>query len=239
MTNKFSQELIIYCDESDSKGKYYSNFYGGLLVDSKNIPHVKQILDEKKIDLNLFNEVKWSKITENYKENYIQLIDTLFDLLEAGLLKIRVMFTQNRLQPNALTDYHHEIEIESDAHSILQCLDIVLGGIQFRLNDKHLEKPEGGRFRGKRTIAKEQVYKHINARIRKIYPGFHIGCTTSRREKSQNIWCDSYRHWCFKPKNHNVDENRGKNRTKKNPLSLCFSTYPKWNLRLRREKGMN
>lgn len=286
MVNKFSQEIIIYCDESDCKGKYYSNFYGGLLVESKNLRHVKQILDEKKTALNLFNEVKWSKITENYKEKYIQLIDTLFDLIEAGFLKIRIMFTQNRLQPNDLTDYHYEheyfllyyqfikhafglqyanpttddlkvrlyfdrlpdtkeksgifksflenlslyrefkkskiifkkdqiAEIESDAHSILQCLDIVLGAIQFRLNDKHKEKPDGARLRGKRTIAKEQVYKHISTRIRKIYPGFNIGCTTSRRDELQNIWGDPYRHWCFKPKNHRVNEDRGKNRTKK------------------------
>ena len=36
----------------------------------------------------------------------------------------------------------------------------------FRLNDKHKIKPPGQRTRGKRTIAKERLYKHISQRIR-------------------------------------------------------------------------
>jgi hypothetical protein len=28
------KEYIIFCDESDASGKYYSNFYGGVLVGS-------------------------------------------------------------------------------------------------------------------------------------------------------------------------------------------------------------
>nr|WP_315169369.1 hypothetical protein [uncultured Limnohabitans sp.] len=34
-------------------------------------------------------------------------------------------------------------EIDSKEHDILQALDLVLGAMQFRLNDKHKEKPEG------------------------------------------------------------------------------------------------
>ncbi len=34
-------------------------------------------------------------------------------------------------------------EVDSKEHVVLQALDVVLGAMQFRLNDKHLEKPAG------------------------------------------------------------------------------------------------
>ena len=53
-------------------------------------------------------------------------------------------------------------DVNSKNHIILQGLDIILGGMQFRLNDKHKEKIPGTSNRGKRTIAKEKLYKYIN-----------------------------------------------------------------------------
>ena len=91
-------------------------------------------------------------------------------------------------------------EIDSKRHILLQCVDVVLGAIQFRLNDKHKEKPEGSRKRGKRTIAKERVYRHILARIQLLYPRFNIGRPTSLRDDMANLWGDPYRHWLFVPK---------------------------------------
>ena len=63
-------------------------------------------------------------------------------------------------------------EIDSRHHVLAQSLDIIWGAMQFRLNDKHPEKPEGQLIRGKRTIAKEKLYKDINGRIREIHPGW-------------------------------------------------------------------
>lgn len=83
---------------------------------------------------------------------------------------------------------------------LLQCVDVVLGAMQFRLNDKHKEKPEGSRTRGKRTIAKEGVYRHILARIQQVYPRFNISLPTSLRDDMTNLWKDPYRHWLFVPK---------------------------------------
>ena len=91
-------------------------------------------------------------------------------------------------------------EIDSKRHILLQCVDVVLGAIQFRLNDKHKEKPEGSRKRGKRTIAKERVYRHILARIQLLYPRFNIGRPTSLRDDMANLWGAPYRHWLFVPK---------------------------------------
>jgi hypothetical protein len=91
-------------------------------------------------------------------------------------------------------------EIRSHDHVLLQCLDVVLGSIAFRLNDKHKEKPLGKTRRGKRTRAKEALYKTILGEIRKIHPSFNIGVTTSSRGNLKDRWENPYLHWRFQPK---------------------------------------
>ncbi len=67
--------------------------------------------------------------------------------------------------PLAQTDLKENIaDVNSKDHVILQAIDVVLGAIQFRLNDKHTIIPEGKKRRGKRTLAKDRVYKHIQSR---------------------------------------------------------------------------
>ena len=102
-------------------------------------------------------------------------------------------------------------EVRSHEHIILQCVDVVLGAMQFRLNDKHKAKPPGKRQRGARTIAKEKLYKHINRRIRDIYPNFNVGASTGTGPLSDR-WNDPYRHWLFIPRNHRIDGTRTKPR---------------------------
>lgn len=96
-------------------------------------------------------------------------------------------------------------EVDSKQHIILQSLDIVMGAMQFRLNDKHLERPQGSRFRGKRTLAKERVYGHVLTSIREMlgYP-FNIGISTGFRGEIANQWHHPYRHWLFIPKNFEI-----------------------------------
>jgi len=40
-------------------------------------------------------------------------------------------------------------EVRSHDHVVMQFLDVVLGAMQFRLNDRHKRKPEGAAHRGK------------------------------------------------------------------------------------------
>lgn len=103
-------------------------------------------------------------------------------------------------------------EVDSKEHVIMQSLDVVLGAMQFRLNDKHLEKPEGQRVRGKRTRAKERVYKEINRLIRDLYPGyaFNIGVSTGNDGDPAAKWRDPYRHWLFLPKEMEIRPEYGK-----------------------------
>ncbi|PTW63502.1 uncharacterized protein DUF3800 [Breoghania corrubedonensis] len=263
--------FILYCDESTKSGKHYSDFYGGALVNASDLNDVELVLQNKRDELNLLGELKWTKITDQYSNKYISFINLFFDQIESGRIKIRIMFTHNVHRARNLSDYHEEnryfllyyqfikhafgfqyaddfygdrlklitlldelpenkencdafrgyvnslerfppfrkrgwsisesdiADVDSKQHVILQGLDIILGAIQFRLNDRHKIKPEGSRVRGKRTIAKERVYKEINRRIRIIYPNFNIGISTGHQNGSVDRWSHQYRHWCFLP----------------------------------------
>lgn len=273
---------IIYCDESDDKGRFYSNFYGGVILRASDREGIADELEAVKQDNNLKGEAKWTKISEYNEEAYRALVDKIFDFVEAGLLKFRIMFTQNIHQTRNAKNHHVENEffvlyyhfiklafglrycnperkntvhitvflddapdtdeafanfkdylsslsvypvfrrekiiidrddisdVDSSKHVILQAVDIILGSMQFRLNNLHLAKPEGSRKRGKRTRAKERVYKHINGRIRRLYPGFNIGVSTGQGDGPASKWLHPYRHWLFVPTESEIDLTRGK-----------------------------
>lgn len=84
-------------------------------------------------------------------------------------------------------------------------MDIILGAMNFKLNNMNKEKIPDSNKLGKRTIAKEKLYKKILRNIRTIYPNFNIGVSTSYRNDITNNWKDQYRHWCFKSKNSIFD----------------------------------
>ncbi len=98
------KSYIIYCDESTCKGKYYSNFYGGALVSNKDFDNVVEILNKKKEELNLFKEIKWTKVTSAYLDKYMEFINLYFELIKKGLIKIRIMFRNNEHEPIGLTE---------------------------------------------------------------------------------------------------------------------------------------
>ena len=83
-------------------------------------------------------------------------------------------------------------DVDSARHIILQAVDVILGAIQFRLNNKNLDKLPGKHRRGKRTRAKERVYKHLLKRIQELYPSFNIGITTGQIDGPQVRWTHPY-----------------------------------------------
>lgn len=275
-------EYIIYCDESISNGKYYSDFYGGVLIRSSDLDYVKASIDKRKQELNLLGEIKWTKVTENYLQKYKQVMDLFFDFVKQDKVKVRIMFRQNaqipinltkeqiengyhllyyqfvkhafglryhavnpaddtyiRLYFDKLPDTHLQneafkahiyglqglasfqkarlkirlddiVEINSKDHSIQQCMDIVLGAMAFRLNNMHKEKPVDSRVRGKKTIAKDKLYKHILALIRSTgFPHFNIGISTGIADWTDR-WNHSYRHWKFIPSEFKEDKSKYK-----------------------------
>lgn len=274
-SRKKNKEYFIWCDESDSKGRYYSNFYGGVLVESHHLSEVQKILGQVCRKLHFFDEIKWHKVSQHYVEKYSKAMDAFFKLIGSGKIKLRIMFTQNAFIATRLTDrhkndeffilYYHFIkhafgfsycnqteediyirlyfdllpdklekrqrfkeyikglqasrafqlnrlkirkqdiaEVDSKRHLLLQLLDVVLGAICFRLNNKHKDMPVGKRRRGKRTIAKEKLYKHINKKIREVVPGFNVGANTGIDSKA-DYRLHPYRHWNFKPSEYEID----------------------------------
>lgn len=92
-------EYRIWCDESVKQGKYFSNFYGGVLVRSIDVRQVEATINKACQQLHFYDEIKWQRVTSQYLPKYIALMDTFFDLVEADLVKIRIMFTQNANRP--------------------------------------------------------------------------------------------------------------------------------------------
>lgn len=56
--DKMKKQYLIYTDESHRKGKYYSNFYGGALVNYNELEIISNKLNLKKEELGLFQEIK-------------------------------------------------------------------------------------------------------------------------------------------------------------------------------------
>lgn len=272
------RQYIIYCDESAKKGPFFSNFYGGALIRAQDRQAIERSLSDKKEELNLSSELKWTKVSGNYLEKYLEFMELYFDFVKSGRIKVRIMFTQNMYRPvlneqqldlgyfllyyqmikhafgirysnpNQLDRVYFSLflddlpdtrekcgafkevisqipstqafrglgifipktdiaEVKSHDHAILQGLDIILGSMHFRLNDLHKAKPEGSNRRGKRTIAKEKLYKAINSHIREIYPNFNIGTSTGQADGLRDRWRHPYRHWRFRPGEFTLDTN--------------------------------
>lgn len=108
-------------------------------------------------------------------------------------------------------------DVNSKEHVILQGLDLILGSMCSRLNEKLRDKPEGKSRRGKRTVAKEKLYKVINQEIRKIYPNFNVGVGTGCQYGPSDRWTHPYRHWLFMPGRHVVDRSLGKRAAPERP----------------------
>lgn len=275
------KRYILYCDESDTKGRFYSHFYGGALIEASKQQSISAELQAVKNDLHIFDgEMKWQRITAPYAEKYVEFVDAVFDIVARGDMKLRIMFTQNRHVPllreyqidneyfllyyqfikNAfglrycvqgndgasaailLDDVPHNAEklhqfkeylsslssypiwkragfsisydditdVNSKHHNILQALDVVLGGVQSRLNEKHTKPVAPARRRTKRARAKEVVYKRIKERIFALYPNFNVGVSTGTPNRPQDRFDHPYRHWLFVPSNARLDENKTK-----------------------------
>lgn len=260
---------ILYCDESADKGTKFSDFFGGCIIDSKDLFELTQALNHKKTELNIGAEIKWTKVTGNYLDKYIEIIDLFFDFIKEGKIKVRIMFRKNgdisnraentvddkyfklyyqfikhsfglKTIPKDCTptnviifldtlpdkkgmredfkEYIHKmpfsfdfrdsdiqirnrdiIEVDSKDHVLLQCTDIILGAMNFKLNGFNKLKPQGARKRGNRTIAKEKLYNHIRDKICEIHPRFNIGVSTAARGYDNPHWNSPYEHWLFVP----------------------------------------
>ncbi len=96
------REFILYADESIEKGALFSNFYGGLLISSRDRGGVVSALEAEKVRLNLHGEVKWQRVTLNYLDKYRSLASVFFNFVRDGRIKVRILFTDNSLTPRSM-----------------------------------------------------------------------------------------------------------------------------------------
>jgi len=89
------QGYIIFCDESDTRGTYFFNFYGGVLVGATQYDRITKRLNAEKHRFNLFGEVKWAKVSEPYLGKDEELIRCFFEELRDEQARVRIMFRQN------------------------------------------------------------------------------------------------------------------------------------------------
>ena len=54
--------IYIWLDESDKKGQYFSNFYGGILINSKYYDEINVRLTQLLIETGIDEEIKWQKV---------------------------------------------------------------------------------------------------------------------------------------------------------------------------------
>lgn len=107
------------------------------------------------------------------------MIDYFFEFVKLNKIKIRIMFRQNALVPQNLTREHEEKEyfllyyqFIKHAFGIDYCNPNENDQVVLKL---YFDKLPGSNRRGKRTIAKEKLYKNILRNIKGIYPNFNIG----------------------------------------------------------------
>lgn len=74
--------IYIWLDESDKKGDYYSNFYGGIIINSKDFEEINSSLTTLLSELGINEEIKWQKVNLHNFEKYKSIVDFTFDLLK-------------------------------------------------------------------------------------------------------------------------------------------------------------
>ena len=89
------KEYLLFCDESDRRGRFYSDFYGGVRVPASQLQVVEGALRKRKTELGLTSEIKWEKVGAGVVDRYEQFVHEFFNQVAAGRAWIRVMFTQN------------------------------------------------------------------------------------------------------------------------------------------------
>lgn len=91
-------------------------------------------------------------------------------------------------------------EAHSHDHIILQCVDVIIGAVGFRLNHMHKAKQPNGR-RAEATKVKEKLYERIRDRLGEIDMGerggqaFAIGVNTGKGSDFANLWRHKFRQW--------------------------------------------
>lgn len=84
-------------------------------------------------------------------------------------------------------------EVDSKKHMILQCMDVIMGLVDFQLNATKEERES------KRGQARTCVWKYVLGKIEEIHEDFVLTETTKPLHSNKG-WKDLYKHFVFKHK---------------------------------------
>ena len=132
------------------------------------------------IDLRLIFDVLPEK-PENREIFKTYLINNLTHIPNEDA-KNKIFLTRDRIE-----------EVDSKKHIILQCADVIVGLIDFLLNDIH----NNSRNKSKRWYAKNKVALVLWDYIQQLHPNFELQ-TSTRPMKGYYAWLDKYRHFVYK-----------------------------------------
>lgn len=82
-------------------------------------------------------------------------------------------------------------EVDSKKHVILQCMDVIVGLVDFALNTSYEDRIS------KRGQARTMVWKQLERYIYEIHPNFNMRETTNPIF-SHRGWIDEYKHFAYK-----------------------------------------
>ena len=92
--------------------------------------------------------------------------------------------------------------VESEKHIILQCVDLIIGAVGYKLNKKY--KAKTGHRRSRSAVAKIELWERIRDRLGAIDMGergthsFAVGVNTGTGPEATNRWRHKFRQWDFR-----------------------------------------
>ena len=63
----------------------------GALINLSDINLIENALNSRKEEFNLNGEIKLTKVTDNYLEKYIDMINLFFEFIKSGKIKVRII----------------------------------------------------------------------------------------------------------------------------------------------------
>jgi hypothetical protein len=96
-------EYWIFCDESIQSVPKFSHFFGGAIVPAVRHAGIENRLRVLKAEIGFLHELKWQRVSEQWLEGHEEMMNGFFDLLRQGEIRMRVMFSGNRVIPDGLS----------------------------------------------------------------------------------------------------------------------------------------
>jgi Protein of unknown function (DUF3800) len=271
-----SAQYVIYSDESHTHDKelQHGRFYGGCLLPSAERQRLNERIATEMLRCGLIGELKWQKLNHRNYTRMRDVLDVFFDLVEANIVRLRVMWLPVRENPTQDVEFRrhgylelyshfvivgfglehhgesHDVhieflpdalpespskrrtfvenlltvhatkykrncrfkiirvsEVDSKKHALLQCVDVIIGALAFKMNDNRLRYPAAAPTN--RLEACILLGSHVVERIRRI----HAARCPSRYQLRESTWPGSdengvihqeykwafpYRQWRFR-----------------------------------------